>query len=64
MSGAEWDYSPGYSGEPDDWDWGCQVCGQHVDDCTCPICPVCGIQGDPDCYENHGLKKPDDLEGD
>jgi hypothetical protein len=33
----------------------CGVCGQSVDDCICPECPVCDAQGDPFCYDHHGL---------
>lgn len=33
----------------------CEVCGEHVDDCICPECPTCGVQGDPGCYEAHSL---------
>lgn len=39
--------------EPDEYP--CEICGNHVDDCVCPECPVCEIYGDPDCYKNHGL---------
>ena len=32
----------------------CAVCGQGLDDCICPECPVCGGVGDPACYaDNH-----------
>lgn len=33
----------------------CDVCGQQVDMCLCPPCPVCGQYGNPVCYDDHGL---------
>lgn len=38
----------------------CEVCGGNPDSesdngCVCPSCTVCGVTGDPDCYDNHGL---------
>jgi hypothetical protein len=33
----------------------CEVCGHFVDDCVCQECGTCGAQGDPGCYEKHGL---------
>ncbi len=45
---------------PDDEPEGpCEVCGLPVLKCKCPECPQCGNWGDPKCYENHGLKKPE-----
>ena len=29
----------------------CDVCGQDVDHCICPECPVCRGVGDPICYD-------------
>lgn len=40
----------------------CECCGNTVEDCFCPECPVCEVAGEPNCYhENvqtigHGLK--------
>jgi hypothetical protein len=40
----------------------CAVCAMDVADCCCPECPVCGENGNPQCYETsngdkrHGLK--------
>lgn len=37
----------------------CAVCGQDAeaeDGCSCPECPRCTVVGDPDCYQQHGLK--------
>jgi hypothetical protein len=31
----------------------CEVCGKDPNDCTCEICPVCGVQGDINCYGTH-----------
>jgi hypothetical protein len=38
------------------------MCWQSAHACTCPVCGVCGAQGDPDCYdvEGHGLEEPAD----
>lgn len=44
-------------------DYGCEICGNHCDDCTCPVCPVCKTQGDPDCVKNHGLIVPEKPTG-
>ena len=33
----------------------CGVCGKSADNCICPECPVCQTQGDPRCYDEHGL---------
>src|ERR1700720_3365653 len=49
-----WSYPPGCSGPPDD-EGPCAVCGNGVDDCTCPECPICKTIGDPHCYRQHGL---------
>jgi len=50
-----WSYPPGCSGPPDDNEGPCDVCGNPIDHCICPECPICGSQGDPQCYVNHGL---------
>ena len=50
MSIFGWSYPPGCSGPPDDYEGPCEVCGNTVDRCTCPECPVCGCCGDPSCY--------------
>jgi hypothetical protein len=36
-------------------DQSCEMCGNMVDDCICPECPVCYTFGDPSCYHKHGL---------
>lgn len=33
----------------------CEICGEKWDKCICPECPICGEQGKPACYEDHGL---------
>lgn len=50
MSIFGWDYPPGCSSVPGDEEFPCSVCGQWMDDCICPECPVCGEIGNPDCY--------------
>lgn len=35
----------------------CEVCGKCAEDCICPECPVCGEQGNPACYDAHGLER-------
>lgn len=55
----DWSYPPGAANDtnaPWNQDEGlCEVCGKPIDDCICPECPECGAQGDPVCYEKHGL---------
>lgn len=36
----------------------CEVCGLDPLQCECPECAVCGVIGDPDCYDYHGLARP------
>jgi hypothetical protein len=54
MSIFGWSYPPGAANDPNaPWNQGdgpCDVCGEPVDACICPECPVCGAQGDPACY--------------
>ena len=33
----------------------CEVCKQDPADCECPVCPVCKVQGDPNCYFEDGI---------
>lgn len=49
-----WSYPPGCNGPPDP-EHPCGVCGKVIDNCICPECSECGSQGDPKCYESHGL---------
>jgi hypothetical protein len=37
----------------------CSVCGIDPADCICPECLVCGSQGEPECYQAHGLARSD-----
>lgn len=47
-----WDYPPGCSSVPgDEPDPPCEVCGQKLNDCVCPECPVCREIGNPACYD-------------
>ena len=39
---------------------GCDVCCEHIDDCECPECDMCGSIGDSDCYEKHDLEPAHD----
>ncbi|MDD3029845.1 MAG: hypothetical protein PHS57_06170 [Alphaproteobacteria bacterium] len=59
-----WDLPPGAADDPGaPWnqkEGPCDVCGLSVDDCICPECPECGEQGDPICYEQHGLVLSDE----
>ena len=52
-----WDYPPGCHSVPgDEPDPPCDICGGDPDgDCICPECPECGANGDPICYDQHGL---------
>lgn len=56
MSGLfGWDYPPGCSSVPGDFDTPCAVCGCDEWECICPECTVCGEIGRPECYEQHGM---------
>jgi hypothetical protein len=51
-----WSLPPGCGTLPgEEPDPPCAACGKWIDDCICPECPVCGCQGDPQCYEAHGM---------
>lgn len=39
--------------DPPEQDETCQICHYQPDDCTCPECEVCSVQGDPDCINKH-----------
>lgn len=56
MSGFGWSYPPGAADDPfapyNQDDPPCDVCGGFPEvDCLCPECPVCGQQGNPNCYK-------------
>lgn len=34
-------------------DENCELCNLPVDLCDCPVCPVCGDQGNSQCLELH-----------
>lgn len=58
-----WSLPPGVSmRDIDPGDQPCEVCGKDIDDCVCPECDVCGTQGDPKCYTEHGMKKTKEQE--
>jgi hypothetical protein len=40
-----------------DHEGSCDICGHDPSDCICPECPVCGAQGDKECYIRHGLPR-------
>lgn len=48
-----WSYPPGCSGPPDEAEAPCLCCGNHPDECICPMCQKCGEIGDPACYPKH-----------
>jgi len=50
-----WSYPPGCTHLPWDEEYPCDVCGNPSDSCICPECPICGANGDPKCYEEHGM---------
>ena len=57
-----WDLPPGVSlrdieAAMGDDEERCEVCGAPAYDCVCPECPRCGVQGDPACYERHGMTR-------
>jgi hypothetical protein len=66
-----WSYPPGAENDPNaPWnqvEGPCAVCGNVVDDCICPTCPTCTMQGDPSCYDPkhrlfHGLVRTEEQE--
>lgn len=65
MSIFGWSLPPGCGTLPGEEDEApCEVCGQFVDDCICPECPVCASHGDPECYTQHGMiRSADQVKG-
>ena len=55
-----WSYPPGCSGPPEYDEEPCEICGEHIDNCTCPECPECGSVGDPRCYIEHGMRRTEE----
>ena len=56
-----WDLPPGVSmRDIDPPESPCAVCGLFSDKCICPDCSVCGCQGDPSCYEKHGMARSEE----
>jgi len=47
---------------PDQGNDFCDVCGNSIDNCICPECPVCGSSGDPKCYPAHMTKSGEQIE--
>jgi len=45
-----------------DRDLACEVCGRDPAQCICPICPVCGQQGNPNCFTTPGRCQEDDFQ--
>lgn len=60
MSIFGWSLPPGCNSLPGEEEYPCEVCGLFPDYCICPECPECGTQGDPECYESHGLVRTDE----
>lgn len=57
------DYPPGCHSVPGDEEFPCEVCGNMADVCICPECTVCGEQGNPNCYVEHGMvKSPEQVQ--
>lgn len=58
-----WSYPPGAANDPNaPWNQEtppCDVCGNTLETsaggCICQECHICGVAGDPLCYEYHGL---------
>ena len=51
-----WSLPPGVTTLPGEEEYPCEVCGQSLDKCDCPECPVCHEVGNPACYSGHGLQ--------
>jgi hypothetical protein len=63
-----WSYPPGAANDPNaPWNQEpgpCAVCAKDEDNCVCPECPVCGMQGDPACYyDSRETKRPTGVNG-
>ncbi len=53
-----WSLPPGCGTLPGEEDEGpCMMCGNSIDNCICPSCPVCTDVGNPKCYEQHGMER-------
>ena len=53
-----WDYPAGCSSTPfDEPDPPCAICGEDIEVCSCPECPICGDIGNPRCYLDHGMRR-------
>jgi hypothetical protein len=57
MSIFGWSYPPGAENDPNapynqTDDGPCDVCGQSLDTCICPECPICQSVGDVRCYDD------------
>lgn len=73
MSKFGWSYPAGAANDPfapyNQTEQPCAVCGQWPDNCICPECSVCGVQGDPICYDSGidcswcGRREPNHGEG-
>ena len=33
----------------------CEICDLDPAECKCPVCPSCGVQGDPRCFFEDGI---------
>ena len=62
MSMFGWSLPPGCGALPGEGAEFCEVCGQDIDSCPCPACPVCQCCGAPECYTQHGMvRTPEQL---
>jgi hypothetical protein len=51
-----WSLPPGVrASDFDVVDGPCEMCGNFIDQCICPECPVCKAMGLNTCYRDHGL---------
>lgn len=55
MSKFGWWYPAGCDGPPDQEDTPCGICGGDPGGCECPVCSICGSQGDKSCETSHGV---------
>jgi hypothetical protein len=55
-----WSLPPGITSLPEEEEHACAICGRDAASCICPECPVCGTQGDPYCYQHHGISLTDE----
>ena len=47
--------------DPPEYDETCEVCRKDAGICEGPVCPDCGVHGDPKCYSQHTLRRKHEI---